>query len=185
MKKILKPLLIHLSIIFISFGCVTVDDFEVLSSPVYRKYIDKDRQLNLEFKEMHYVPAYSNLFYKNGNTKLNFAVVLSIRNTSAVESIFITSVDLRNSKGKSVRKYVSREVELAPLGSTEFIVNYNDNRSGPGANFIVEYGAENEIQDTPIIESVNIGHYGRHGFSFSSQSKKISNFNEADTFSEE
>ncbi|WP_172826942.1 DUF3124 domain-containing protein [Flammeovirga sp. SJP92] len=132
---------------------------------------------SLDFQETRYVSAYSNLYYRSAKTNAYCTVVLSIRNTSLTESIYVDKVDYYDSYGELLSKFVMDTNKLRPLETREFVVEYSDQEGGSGANFIVNYGAQSELKDLPIIEAVSIGHVGNNGFAITSPSKVISSLN--------
>ncbi|WP_172665917.1 DUF3124 domain-containing protein [Flammeovirga sp. OC4] len=148
-----------------------------IDKEVNRISLSDDFVPNLGFQETRYVSAYSNLYYRSAEKNVYCTVVLSIRNTSLTESIYVDKVDYYNSFGELVSIYVQETHKLRPLETREFIVEYNDQKGGSGANFIVNYGAEQELLDLPIIEAVSIGHVGSNGFAITSPSKVISSIN--------
>jgi hypothetical protein len=58
------------------------------------------------------------------------------------------------------------------MASTRFIVKESDTKGGSGANFLVEWQAETEVNE-PIIEGVMIGAAAQQGISFTSRGKAI------------
>jgi hypothetical protein len=60
------------------------------------------------------------------------------------------------------------------MASTRFIVKESDSKGGSGANFLVEWRAETEVNE-PIMEEVMIGAAGQQGISFTSRGKAIRN----------
>jgi hypothetical protein len=58
------------------------------------------------------------------------------------------------------------------MASTRFIVKESDTKGGSGANFLVEWHAETEVNE-PIIEGVMIGAAAQQGISFTSRGKAI------------
>lgn len=127
----------------------------------------------LDFEEHRYVPAYSNIYYKTEKTYIYCTVILSIRNTSLTEDIYINDVDYYDSYGVKLESLVKKTNKVRPLETREFIIDFKDQKGGSGANFIVSYGAKHELKDLPIIESVTIGHHGNNGFTFTSNSQVI------------
>lgn len=61
---------------------------------------------------------------------------------------------------------------LKPLGSTAFVVSEIDKTGGSGANFIVEWVAEENVSE-PIVQAVMIGAEGGQGISFVSPRRVI------------
>lgn len=119
-----------------------------------------------------YVPVYSNIFSAPKKIPFNLATILSIRNTDMSNSIKIVAADYYDSKGRLVRKYYQQPVTLAPLESTDIYIPEEDTTGGTGANFIVKWNSQREV-NTPIIESVMIGMKSGQGISFVSPGQEI------------
>lgn len=119
-----------------------------------------------------YVPVYSNVFSAPKKIPYNLAVILSIRNTDMSNAIKIITADYYDTKGKLVRKYFQQPITLAPLESTDIFIPEDDNIGGTGANFIVKWTSQREV-NAPIIESVMIGMKSGQGISFVSPSQEI------------
>ncbi len=119
-----------------------------------------------------YVPVYSNVFSAPKAIPFNLANILSIGNTDMSNSIKITSADYFDTKGKLLKKYYEKEVVLAPLESTYIYIPENDTAGGFGANFIVRWQAQKEL-NVPVIECVMIGGRSGQGISFVSSGQVI------------
>lgn len=119
-----------------------------------------------------YVPVYSNIFSTPRRIPFNLATILSIRNTDPAAAITITAADYYDTKGKMVRRYVTRPLPLAPLESTDIYIPEDDTSGGSGANFIVRWQATREV-NPPIVESIMIGMKSGQGISFVSSGREI------------
>jgi hypothetical protein len=73
-----------------------------------------------------------------------------------------------------MKSYLTQPITLKPMASTRFIVKESDSKGGSGANFLVEWRAETEVNE-PIMEGVMIGAAGQQGISFISRGKAIRN----------
>ncbi len=111
-----------------------------------------------------YVPAYSHVYHGDGDPHL-LTITLSVRNTSLNEEMVIKSVRYFDTKGNEVKSYLAKPVRVAALGSTEFLVGRDDASGGSGANFLVEWFANQPITE-PIIEAVMIDTKSQQGISF-------------------
>ncbi|MBD0399939.1 DUF3124 domain-containing protein [Flammeovirga sp. EKP202] len=127
----------------------------------------------LSFNEKRYIPAYSNLYYKSESTYIYCTVILSVRNTSLTEDLYLSEVDYYDTYGTKLKSLIEKKNKVRPLETKEFIIEFKDDKGGSGANFIVDYSAENKLKDMPIIESITIGHHGNNGFTFTSNSQVI------------
>lgn len=112
-----------------------------------------------------YVPAYSKIYTNDENSTFDLTVTLSVRNTDAESPIVISSIRYYDTAGSLVREYIQSPLELAPMATTEVVVSRLDSHGGSGANFIVEWGAE-ELVHEPIVEALMTGTSGQQGLSF-------------------
>jgi hypothetical protein len=58
-------------------------------------------------------------------------------------------------------------MQLGPMASTEFFIKQSDKLRGAGANFIVEWGAEQPVYE-PVIEAIMLGVRGTQAFAWRS-----------------
>jgi len=107
-----------------------------------------------------YVPVYSNIYSSAKKVPIDLSNILSIRNTDTEHSIRITAVDYYNSKGVLVKNHYAKATTLAALESTHIFLSNRDKEGGFGANFIVKWEADKEV-NAPIIECVMAGSEGR------------------------
>jgi hypothetical protein len=124
--------------------------------------------------QLVYVPVYSHVYYGDYERKILLTGILSIRNTDPTHAITIVKADYYNSDGNLIKSYLSEPLTLKPMASTRFIVGESDTQGGSGANFLVEWQAEIEVNE-PIIEGVMIGAAGQQGISFTSRGKALKN----------
>ena len=118
-----------------------------------------------------YVPAYSHVYYGDGKEHL-LAITLSIRNTSLTDSISVTSVRYYDSKGKLVKEYSQKNLQIPPMATAEFLVKEQDKSGGSGANFIVEWTAQKDVSE-PVVEAVMISTAFQQGISLISPGRVI------------
>lgn len=118
-----------------------------------------------------YVPAYSHIYYDNGDPCL-LTITLSVRNTSLDREIVVKSVRYFDTKGKEVKSYLTKPLRLPALATTEFLVERDDATGGSGANFLVEWIATQMVTE-PIIEAVMIDTKGQQGISFARGGKPV------------
>jgi len=122
--------------------------------------------------QLVYVPVYSHVYHGDYAKKMLLTGILSIRNTDPAHGITITKADYYDSEGNLLKGYLSQPLTLKPMASTRFIVKESDTCGGSGANFLVKWQAETEVNE-PLIEGVMIGTAGQQGISFTSRGKPI------------
>ncbi len=112
-----------------------------------------------------YVPVYPAIYYMGRKKSLELTVTLSIHNISPDSEIMVKYVNYFSKKGKLIRKMLDQPVKLAPLETTSFVVDEQKEQGGVGANFMVSWRAEREV-NRPVIQAVMITTSGSQGISF-------------------
>jgi len=119
-----------------------------------------------------YVPAYSHIYSANDERPFLVTVTLSIRNTDLENPIKITRADYYETQGRLLVSHIDSAVVLGPLESLRYVVPEKDKSGGSGANFIVEWEAD-ECTNPPVVETIMIGTQFQQGVSFTSRGQVI------------
>jgi hypothetical protein len=130
-----------------------------------------DTERKLSSGETLYVPVYSNVYAGPKAVAHQLATMLSIHNIDPGNSITILKADYYDSNGKFIESYIKNPIILKPFTHTFFYLKEYDTRGGPGANFIVKWRAEKNVNQ-PIVEALLYG--TRAGISFTSTGHIIS-----------
>jgi hypothetical protein len=149
--------------LLLCFVCVCM-----ICSPVL-VWADTDRKLSSG--ETLYVPVYSNVYAAPKAVPHQLATMLSIHNIDPGNSITILKADYYDSNGKFIESYIKNPIILKPFTHTFIYLKEYDTRGGPGANFIVKWRAEKNVNQ-PIVEALMYG--TRAGISFTSTGQIIS-----------
>lgn len=122
-----------------------------------------------------YVPVYSHIYADSRfkDKPFQLTAILSIRNTDRQNSLILEKVDYYDSQGKLLNHYLQKELIIAPLASTRYIVPEADTQGGSGAKFIVTWKSAIAVTE-PIIEGVMIGTKMQQGISFVTDSQVLS-----------
>jgi len=104
--------------------------------------------------------------------RFDLLVNLSIRNTDQKNPIRIVKADYYDSEGSLVKSAMTGPLTLKPMASTYFLISQSDTSGGWGANYIIKWEADTEVNE-PIIESVTYGSRGAHSISFITRGKII------------
>ncbi len=115
-----------------------------------------------------YVPVYSHIAIGDKEKPFYLTVTISIRNTDLSHGLTILAADYYNTEGQLIKAYLKKPITLNALASIQFVVEESDKAGGIGANFIIKWQSEHDI-NYPIIESVMIGASGQQGISFTSR----------------
>lgn len=122
-----------------------------------------------------YVPAYSCIQIGRRGQPFELAISLTVRNTDPVRPITVLSVDYYDSRGKLVKQYGERPVQLAPLASVDYFVRDSDLVGDVGAGatcFIVKWESSSGVNE-PLVETVMVGTKFGQGVSFSARGQVI------------
>lgn len=122
-------------------------------------------QGELRVHQAVYVPVYSHIYHDGGRPYL-LETTLSIRNVDPNEPIYISKADYYDTHGELSKQKVDRLIALRPLQTIEFLIERHDVSGGSGANFIVEWHAEDKSVHAPLIEAVMVGRSGTNAISF-------------------
>lgn len=131
-----------------------------------------DKEIGWSKGQLVYVPAYSHIYSGDREKPFLLTVTLSIRNIDPKNQIKIISADYYKTKGKMLKKYVEKPIVLNPLEALRYVVPQKDESGGSGANFIVEWQSDKNV-NPPIIESIMISTQMQRGISFTSRGREI------------
>lgn len=131
------------------------------------------RDLRIVTGQTVYVPAYSEVFVGTDGLSRDLAVTLTIHNTEFEAPIIVQSVRYHDTDGNLVLDYIEEPIEIAPLATTGYFVSERDRPGGWGANFVVEWVAEQPVHE-PVIEAIMVSTEGTHGISMISLGRVIS-----------
>jgi hypothetical protein len=98
--------------------------------------------------------------------------MVSLRNTSDTDTIYITNASYYDTHGKLVRTYFDNAIYLSPLETTEIVIDEKDVTGGTGSNFIFEWSMPAGASE-PLFEGVMSSTMGQQGLSFTTQGKRI------------
>ncbi|MDV7187373.1 DUF3124 domain-containing protein [Lutibacter sp. TH_r2] len=135
------------------------------------------RTVNLKGKDSleygkSYLSVYSQIYSKTQHRTHNLTVMVSMRNTSDLDSIYILKAEYYDTHGKSLRTYFENPIFLAPMETTEIIIDEIDVSGGTGSNFIFEWKTPQNCPE-PLFEGVMSSTMGQQGLSFTTHAKRI------------
>ncbi len=134
------------------------------------------RKIDIASREsMEYGKSYLSIYseiYSIAHRNYNLTSMVSLRNTSDADTIFLLKAEYFDSHGKTVRTYFDYPIFLAPLETTEIIITSDDMTGGTGSNFIFEWKIPTDCPP-PLFEAITTSNFGQHGYSFSTQATRI------------
>ena len=106
-----------------------------------------------------YLPIYSHIWHgdadeKSPPGKLLVSVSVSIRNTDPRKSIRVTSAQYFDTDGKKLKEYVPSPKTIGPMGTYELFVPRSDDTGGSGANFVITWKSDVNV-NAPVVEALH------------------------------
>ena len=171
----MKNRLFVFTAVLFSFLCslsCSMEKNDISSENQKARYVDSLEDLEIVKGQVVFVPAYSEIYVSAKNTIPMIATV-GIHNTDTEETIVIKSVRQYDTDGSLLKEFIEKPLLLEPIASRAFVGETTGKGSGIGANFIVEWVAEQAVQE-PVIEAVMTNRVGTTGFSLISPGRIIS-----------
>ncbi|WP_431136779.1 DUF3124 domain-containing protein [Psychroserpens mesophilus] len=119
-----------------------------------------------------YLSIYSQIYSQSEHKTHNLTAMVSLRNTSIKDTIFLLKAEYFDTHGKTVRSYFNETIYLAPLETTEIIIDEKDISGGTGSNFIFEWKTPKNCPQ-PLFEGIMNSTMGQQGLSFVTQGHRI------------
>jgi hypothetical protein len=171
-KNLNRHFLAFLITFFLVASCTSRDD-KTNAENRQETFTPFMEELQVVSGETIYVPAYSHVYSMSRDRQFDLSVTLSVRNTDLEYPIIVSSVRYYDNNGKLVREYLDKPRRLAPMASADFFVARMDRSGGLGANFIVEWAADQKVHE-PVVEAIMIGILGNQSVSLISPGRVLS-----------
>ena len=168
MKKF--SVVIFLAVLFVS--CTEEKEISSVDPANWStKQIDISKKDSLIYGKS-YLSIYSQIYSISEQKKHNLTAMVSMRNTSENDTIYLLKTKYYDTHGKEIRTYFDTPIFLAPMETTEIIIDEVDVEGGTGSNFIIEWKIPQNCPE-PLFEGVMNSTMGQQGLSFTTQSKRI------------
>ncbi|WP_405569609.1 DUF3124 domain-containing protein [Winogradskyella sp. Asnod2-B02-A] len=160
---------------FVLFGFYSCGNH--LGNEEFEKINWKARQANLNTLDSletgrSYLSVYSQIYSYSQHKTYNLTAMVSLRNTSINDSIYLYKVDYYDTHGTLLKSYINKPVYLAPMETLDIVINEADIEGGTGSNFIFDWKIPKNSPE-PIFEGVMTSTAGQQGLSFITQAKQI------------
>ena len=136
-----------------------------------KRKIDISQKKDLQYGKS-YLSIYSQIYSSSEHKTHNLTAMVSMGNISDTDTIYLLKAEYFDTHGKAIRTYFKIPVFLAPLETTEIIIDENDISGGTGSNFIIEWKTPENCPE-PLFEGIMNSTMGQQGLSFTTQSKRI------------
>jgi hypothetical protein len=168
----MKKFILLLSVAAIVIGCMEEKEISSINPENWSK-----RKITLNVKDSleygkSYLSIYSQIYSSSEHKTHNLTAMVSLRNTSDVDSIYLLKAEYYDTHGVSLRNYFNHPIYLAPLETAEIIIDEMDISGGTGSNFIFEWKIPKDCPE-PLFEGVMNSTVGQQGLSFTTLSRRI------------
>lgn len=119
-----------------------------------------------------YLSIYSHIYSFSLEKSQSLTAMVSLRNVSDTDTIYISKADYYNTEGLLIRHYFKKPIYLKPLETVEIVIDEIDNHGGSGANFIFEWTTKNTTPE-PLFEAIMTSLRGSQGLSFTTIGRRI------------
>lgn len=120
------------------------------------------------FEGSTYLSVYSQVYSVSEHRIHNLTAIVSLRNTSRLEKVYIKKAEYFNTEGKVVKTYIKEPIFINPMETVEILIFIDDEQGGTGGNFIFDWASPLK-ENKPYFEAVMISTVGQQGLSFSTR----------------
>lgn len=168
----MKATYLSILLVIILFGCHEKKEISSINPENWSK-----RKASISTKDSleygkSYLSIYSQIYSMSEHKTHNLTAMASIRNTSDKDSIYLLKAVYYDTHGKLVRTYFDFPIYLAPMETTEIIIDEVDVVGGTGSNFIFEWKTPKNCPE-PLFEGIMSSTIGQQGLSFTTNAKRI------------
>ncbi|KJJ40081.1 DUF3124 domain-containing protein [Aequorivita vladivostokensis] len=119
-----------------------------------------------------YLSIYSHIYSFSMEKSQNLTAMVSLRNVSETDTIYISKADYYGTEGQLIRHYFKKPIYLKPLETVEIVIDETDQHGGSGANFIFEWTTTASTPE-PLFEAIMTSLRGAQGLSFTTVGRRI------------
>ncbi|APQ17456.1 DUF3124 domain-containing protein [Maribacter hydrothermalis] len=168
----MKKFILLFSIAALVMSCMQEKEISSINPENWSK-----RKITLNVKDSleygkSYLSIYSQIYSSSEHKTHNLTAMVSLRNTSDVDTIYLLKAEYFDTHGVSLRNYFNHPIYLAPLETAEIIIDEMDISGGTGSNFIFEWKTPKGCPE-PLFEGIMNSTVGQQGLSFTTISRRI------------
>lgn len=119
-----------------------------------------------------YLSIYSQIYSVSQHRKYNLTAMVSLRNASEKDTIYLLSAKYYDTHGELLKTYFSKAIYIVPMETLDIVINETDISGGTGSNFIFDWQIPKDTPE-PIFEAVMSSMAGQQGLSILTQAKRI------------
>ncbi|APY12530.1 hypothetical protein BWZ22_15470 [Seonamhaeicola sp. S2-3] len=168
----MKQNFIVLFIVLLVLSCNSPKKSDAIHSENWSKRTaNLSQKDSLEFGKS-YLSIYSQIYSKSDLKTHNLTAMVSLRNTSDTDTIYVLKAEYFDTHGKSIRNYFENPIYLAPMETAEIIIHEIDISGGTGSNFMFDWKIPKNCSE-PLFEGIMNSTMGQQGLSFITQGIRV------------
>lgn len=119
-----------------------------------------------------YLSVYSEMHSATLERKYSLVSMVSMRNISETDTLYLLRADYYNTEGSKIRTYFDFPIFVLPMETIEIIIEYADNEGGTGSNFLFEWETPVNCPE-PFFEAVMSSRQGTQGMAFVTHGRRV------------
>jgi hypothetical protein len=119
-----------------------------------------------------YLSVYSHIYSGSEHRTHNLTAMISMRNTSKYERVFMKKAEYFNTEGRMVKSYIKNPIYIDPMETIEIMIFEEDEHGGTGGNFVFDW-ATPDSDNKPFIEGVMMSTNRNKAMAFTTQAVEI------------
>jgi hypothetical protein len=119
-----------------------------------------------------YLSVYSQMYNFSQKQKYNLTGLVSLRNVSEIDTIYLLKADYYNTEGVKIRTYFDYPIYVLPMETLEIVIAQKDVEGGTGSNFLIDWKTPLNCPE-PLFEGVMNSIQGNQGVSFTTHAVRI------------
>jgi hypothetical protein len=168
----MKPLIYIFIAAFAFMACDNPNEISSFNPVKWNKrMVDISQKDSLEVGKT-YLSIYSQIYSVTEHKTHNLTAMVSLRNTSPSDTIYLLKADYFDTKGHLVRTYFDKAIYLSPLETIEIVIEEIDVEGGTGSNFVFDWKIPKSASE-PLFEGIMNSTTGQQGISFVTEGKRI------------
>lgn len=168
MKQLISLIIILLSLNACS-SKLGEDDFKSINWSARTAVLSQEDSLGIG---KSYLSIYSQIYNLSEHKKYNLTVMVSLRNTSEKDTIYLDKANYFDTHGKLIKEHLKKPIYMLPMETLDIVIEEADVSGGTGSNFIFDWKTPIGCSE-PIFEAVMSSTVGSQGLSFTTQAKRI------------
>ncbi|WP_031427114.1 DUF3124 domain-containing protein [Flavimarina sp. Hel_I_48] len=169
----MKKILLMFVLIALSTGCDTKEKPSSIDPIKWEeREVTKGKLPDSLESGKSYLSIYSQIFSLTEHKTHNLTVMVSLRNTSDTDTIYMDTARYYDTHGKRIHDYFKNTIYLAPLETLEIVIDEMDTAGGTGGNFIFDWKIPRSSPE-PLFEAVMSSTTSQQGLSFITEAKRI------------